>query len=55
MLKSYIANLELRVFAIEKLIGSINEYNENNIKEIREGINEMASKVHKDVNRKCKY
>lgn len=53
MLKSYLAHLEMRVQGLEKLLGPTQDYHENEIKEVREGINDLLAKVHKDVSRKC--
>ena len=54
MFKSYLAHLELRVEAISKLIGSTGEFKEGDVKEVREGINEITVKLHKDNFRKCR-
>ncbi len=55
MINSYLAHLELRVVAIEKLLGDVKEFKESDIKDAREGINEIVSKLQKDVSRKCKF
>ncbi len=53
MLKTYLCQLELRVQAIEKLIGPISEYSEGSIKDIREAITDFTAKIPKDVRTKC--
>lgn len=45
--------LELRLVATEKLIGNVADYKESETKEIRDGINDILSKMHKDISRKC--
>jgi len=53
MIKTYLVQLELRLVATEKLIGNVADYKESETKEIRDGINDILSKMHKDISRKC--
>lgn len=53
MIKSYLAHLELRIQAISHLLGNVSDLKEPLLKDIREGVNEVVSKLHKDNARKC--
>ena len=53
MIKSYLAQLELRIEAVSKLLGDTSDFKESDVKDVKEGINEVVSKLHKDNSRKC--
>lgn len=53
MIKQYVMQLELRIAAIEKLVGNVADYKESEVKDIREGITDVAAKLNKEVSRKC--
>ena len=54
MIRSYIANLEIRLQMIENCIGDVDKYREEGIKEVKTKSAEFISKLHKDTQRKCK-
>lgn len=54
MIKEYLVKLELRIQAIQKILGNIAEFKESDIRDVRDGISDVISKLHKDNSRKCK-
>ena len=41
------------MLAVEKILGDVSEFKEAEINDVREGISNTVSKLHKDNSRKC--
>ncbi len=53
MIRDRLAQIELSLQAIQSSIGSLEEYKHEDVTGARKKIQEMISKSHKDVQRKC--